>query len=533
MAFEVRHLPGDVLGLDAFARAVLAGRPRPRVFGGLVPARVEEFEQPERADDPALLDRDDLAERLTEHVRPDALHPAVAESIDKLADARGLAVVASVRPAFLGGPLAHLHATLHAAALARELERAWRRPVAPVLWVRSDEHALEEVRSVRLLTRHLDLARTGLASMGSGRRPIGSIVLGDESHRLPALRGQLAQVLLASEHRDRAIALFMPRAGETLGDATRRAFGALLGHLGVVCVEPKALRGTLSRALARIVERGGADLLEAARERLGDLARVDEHALLFRHVDGARAALRLDGAQFLFDGEEAQRSGAELAAEIVADPEGFSAGAILEPIARDLVLPVAATVGGWNVARDVAAGAEWRRSAGAPPARFVPRQHATLVSPMVREALRKRDVDLESVLRARGVVEDAPVAADRPEVLDRLRETIARHANELRDLRSELSEIDKGLAHHLRRAAEENADRARKILERAERVHGNRAGKSRKHARRLANTLFPDGAPQEAVSTTLQYACAFGTDWIDALADAIDPFPSEHLVLEL
>ncbi|QDU86630.1 hypothetical protein Pla163_37810 [Planctomycetes bacterium Pla163] len=560
---QARHLAGDVLGLSPLARHVFAERPWPRVLGGAggvpVPARLAEFEVPEPRFDPALLERGELVERLRAHVDPhhpdpSHLHPAIDASIAKLGDPRGLCVVATARPAFLGGPLSNLYAALHAAALAKALERHLERPVAPVLWIRSDAHDQANARDAWLLNQHLDLTRTGLPSMGSGRRRIGAIELGDSTHRLAALASQLRHVLPETAHRDPSIALFMPRAGETLGAAQRRAFAALVGGLGVVCVEPAALRPTLSRALARLVAVGGAgqpsavrlepfmdvfDLRSASSSSEAILERVEldpyHPVAAYRSDEGQQRALHLVDDQFLFAGEEGRRSASELAAEIVAAPERFTPGPLLEPLARDLVLPVVATVASeWDDLRAACLAVEWRRAVDAPRPALVPRQRVTLVSALARESLTKRGVALEDVLRARGrFAQEAEASADRPAVLERLREMARRQAEELKALRPELAEVEKGLAHRLRRAADDNRAAIDAITARAERVAANRTGKTRRHERRLENTLFPKERPQEEVLTTLQYTSAFGTGWIDDLAEAVDPLASEHLVLEL
>lgn len=532
---RVHHLPGDVLGLDALARELLSDRPRPRALEGtIVPARAQDVEIPARAWDPTLLERGELVATLRAHVdphHPDAshLHPAVDASIEALGDERALTVVATARPGVLGGPLEVLYGALHAAALARALARAHDRPVVPVLWIDSDAHATDEARGAWLLNRHLDLTRSALPSMGSGRRPLAAIELDEATHRLDGLRGQLQQLLPETPHRDPSIELFFPRDGETLGAAMRRAYGTLLGDLGVLCIEPFALRDTLSRALARTVAVGDAALLAPGIELDAD-ARIP----VYRQVEGQREPLHLLGAHYLYAGEETERRGSILAAEIADRPQEFTAGPLVAAIARDLILPTVATVATWPEVARHAATARWRRALDAPCPALVPRQRATLLSPMAREALRKRGVELEEVLRARGAWSRATSDPDeRPAVLDELKAAVERHTAELDALRDDLSNVEKGLALRLRRTAKENAHRIEKLRERAERVVANRAGKERRHERRLSNTLFPKERPQEEVLTTAQYACAFGSDWIGELAAAVDPFASEHLVLAL
>lgn len=540
MENRVRHLPIDLLPLGPLLRESLSQRPAPASFGGrCVPARPDQIPPRPAVEDPALLERADLAERLAEQLAPLQPHAAVELALEDLARPDSLAVVAGQQPGFMGGPLSTLHKALHAVALAAELRRAWKRPVVALFWVHGDDHDLAEVRAQTVLNRHLDLAKVGLSGMGTGRQAIGRLELDDERHGLGAVREHLRHLLAESEWRDPALDLFLPRPGETLASRQVRALTGLLGHTGLICLEPEWLRPELSRALARLVECEPWKHLDAGLARLRAAGLRSEleperTAWVYTFDDKGRVALRHDGeGGYRRDDEPGSRKPHELAAALVDRPADFTAGALLRPLTQDLCLPTVATVGGPGELAYQAPLTELYRAANVHAPAFVPRQTVSLVSPATRTALRRLDATLADVIAARG--EFAPPASSvaRPAVLAELRAAAAAHAAALRKLRDPLAEVDRGLAIQLRRVATQTEDLVDKLARKAERVAQNRSGKARRHYRRLNNVLYPNGAPQERVLGTLAYLCAFGTEWIDDLLAAIDPFPTEHLVLDL
>jgi uncharacterized protein YllA (UPF0747 family) len=312
----------------------------------------------------------------------------------------------------------------------------------------------------------------------------------------------------------------------------------LLGVHGLVVLEPDSIRAPMSRELARIV---GADPLPhllrgAAAVKAADLPVAIEPegaALLFALDERGRHALRAGGDGFQYDGESGSRTCAELAAEIVQDPLAWSPGALLRPLVQDLVLPVAAYVGGFGELAYHAELAPLRAHVHAPHTPFVPRISMTLVDPETRVALAKLEASVADVLRARGAFESDNASVPAPAVVDKMRRIARDAAGELAALKSELHEVDPGLAVQLKRACDQVQDVVDKLAEKAERVQQNKSGKGKRHERRVNNTLFPRNEPQERVLGPMPYVARFGEEWIGALQGEIDPLGAEHVVVHL
>jgi uncharacterized protein YllA (UPF0747 family) len=164
---------------------------------------------------------------------------------------------------------------------------------------------------------------------------------------------------------------------------------------------------------------------------------------------------------------------------------------------------------------------------------FVPRISATLVDPEARLALRRLEVDVTAILRARGAYAVDVGASPPPDVLARMNEIAKRASKELASLKGELAELDAGLAAHLKRTGDSIEEVVAKLVEKGERVHQNKSGKGRRHERRANNVLFPKLAPQERVLGPLTYVARFGEDWVRELCAEMDPLAPEHLIVNL
>ncbi|HVS18089.1 MAG TPA: bacillithiol biosynthesis cysteine-adding enzyme BshC [Planctomycetota bacterium] len=508
---------------------------------GLCVARsADDIELPaERLDDER---RAALSARLEHCLAPLRPHVAVLDAVRALRAPGTWAVVTGQQPGLCGGPLYTLYKALQAVRLARRLAQAWERPVVALFWNHADDHDVAEVHHLHLLNENLDLQRAGLASLSSGRTPLGRLVLDAERHALGGLRGFLehslarrnggpAQQRVAQE----ALELFLPRAGETLATAFTRTLTGLLGPQGLVVVEPEWIRDELSRALAGFVER---DLFVALERNAADLRAAGfepaiaprEAALVYRVDDDGRHALRAGGEGFRFDGEPGSRTGVELAAEIVLDLGAWSPGALLRPLAQDLCLPVAAYVGGAGELAYHAQLGALREAVGAPPTPFVLRRSAILVEPETAQALRRLDVEAELVMEGRLAerVDDALGAP--PAALEHLRAAGERAVKALLEPRAEVASFDAALAQNLARTAGQVRSLVEKLIAKGERVHQNSSGKGRRHVRRVENSLRPHGQPQERVLGTLPFVARFGTGWIETLLAHLDPFERAPLI---
>jgi bacillithiol biosynthesis cysteine-adding enzyme BshC len=531
-AFE--HLPADIFELSPIARAALTGRPHPPSLPGIVvPSDVRDIPRPPehlQPDERVALSK--TLERELSYLSP---HVAVLDAARRVAEHGATLVLAGQQPGFLGGPLYDVWKALHAVRLARALEEEWGTPVVAAFWNHADDHDVAEVHHVEVLNANLDVTTVRLAGLSSGRTPFSRLTIDAEEQRLGSITENLRQLLGEDRVTDEVLASFLPRDGETLARSFTRLFTKLLGHLGLVVIEPDWIRPSLSRALAHVVGVGPAPLLDEGAEALraaGHDVAIDPAtaALVYRHVDDRRHALRSDPGGFRYDDEPGSRTPAELAAEIVQEPYEYSPGALLRPLCQDLALPVAAYVGGWGELAYHAELPPLRERAGVPVTPFVPRLACTLVEPDVAASLRKLSASVGDVLAAGGEYAGAGAGEPESEVAGDLRARGRRAAAELQELRGRLEDLDPGLARQLKRTGGQIGDLIDRLAKKVERVEANRRGGGRRHLRRVNHALVPRGKPQERVRGAFELCLRAGRDWIDAVLAAVEPFPTEHLV---
>ncbi len=526
-AARIELLASDFAKLPPFARLCL------RVPDFRVPLDVAQIEC--ARDDFDLDARRELVERLLPHA--ERSHVAVLDSIRALEHPRACAVVTGQQPGLLGGPLYSLYKALHAIRLARSLSQAHERPVVPIFWNHADDHDIAEAHHAWLLNENLDLQRLGLAGLSSGKQPLSRIVFDEERHRLSALRAALEQSLGREPHVEEVLQRFAPKHGESFAQAFTRALSSLLGHLGLIVLEPDWIREPMSRALASVLSAPVGEALASGEEHLRALGFTPTiesatAALLFRVDERGRQPLRLGGDGFRYDGEDGSRRADELAAEIVQSPLEWSPGALLRPIVQDLCLPSVAYVGGWGELSYLAQLGPLRKAARAPLTAAVPRWSCTLVDPQTADAARQLDVSPGAVIAARGVAQPTDETPP-PPVIAELRAIAECAAKELNSKREALAALDRGIAVNLGRTGAQIRSLVDKLCEKAERVHANRSGRSKRLVRRVSNTLAPRGELQERVLCLPPFLARFGAAWIDELFEAMGPVESGHLLVRL
>lgn len=533
---EIERLSGPHPEPGPVAAALLAGRLAPD--GVRVATALDQVVQPAERFDPD--ERAHLAERLEAGLSPYEPPVAVLDAARSIGRPDACFVVTGQQPGFLASPLFCIYKALQAVRLARSLAQAWEVPVVPLFWNHADDHDVAEVHHAHVLNPNLDVQRIGLAGMQAGRQPLSRVRLTEEQQDLTAVKSLLLQSHEKFAHCSEAVELLMPRDGDSFASAFTRSMTQLLGHLGLVVLEPDWLREDLSRALAHVVAREPARHMAAAVDDLregGLEPAIDPStaALVFGVDRDGRQPLRSGGEGFRYDDEPGSRTGVELAAEIVQDPGGFSAGALLRPLAQDLALPVAAYVGGWGELAYHAQLGRARRAADVPTPAFVPRASMSLVDGELDFALGRLEVGATDVIEAGGDLarllgdeDDRP-----PAVVEALREIGERAAREIGAQRSALAEVDPSLVQALRRTADALRTSVEKLLQKVERSHQNRSGKGRRHQRRVLHTLFPRERPQERVLGPLTFLARYGRGWIDELLAGLAPFEPGHLVVHL
>src|SRR5258708_101178 len=106
---------------------------------------------------------------------------ASAKTLEHIAKFRAgaLAVVTGQQVGLFGGPVFSIYKALSAVKLAEET-RALGLNCAPVFWLATEDHDLDEVNQIQILAADGQLERLASATQGGNDAPVGSVTFGTE-----------------------------------------------------------------------------------------------------------------------------------------------------------------------------------------------------------------------------------------------------------------------------------------------------------------------------------------------------------------
>lgn len=484
--------------------------------------------------------RAELADALVAQQRARGAARAAAAA-ERLRDPLSVTVVTGQQAVLFGGPLLVLYKALAVRRLARELEQRRRAPVVPVFWVASDDHDLAELREVELLDAGGALRSLRYApAVEPAALPAARLIL-DET--VTVLLDELAAALPSALGRDEALAALRGayRPGCTLSDAFARWLSALLPDMVVLDPADPALRRHMLPVLRREIEEGS----PATRLALQAGARLEAagyhqqvqvrpgYLNLFVVEQGQRRALALDGDEIEVRGTPTRWKRDEALALLESRPLDWSPGALLRPLAQDLLLPNAAYVGGpAEIAYHAQIGPAYAHF-GVPRPALVARPSLTLVEPQQLRALEAEGLALADLREDPAARLAQWARQSQPEIeqaFGRVRATLER---EMEGLRQALAALDPTLA----AAAESSLGRSLHPVE-GLREKALRALKRRDETRaarllRARAALFPGGEPQERRLGLVGLVARHGLGLADLVEPHLNPWSHGHAVVTL
>ena len=459
----------------------------------------------------------------------------------ELAAPDAVAVVTGQQAGLFGGPLYVLHKAVAAVKIAEALRDRRRAPAVPVFWVASDDHDFAEVRSTTVLDDSLQL-RT--LRYNPHREPMGEpasrIVLDDT---IAALVEELRAALPASPQRDAVLETV--RACYAPGATLASAFAALLSSLlpGLVVMDPaepelKAMMAPLMERevverspTSRLAEETGPRLLQAGYHQQVPVR--PGFLNLFVMAQGQRRALATRNGTLEIRGLGAQLSIEDAVRQLRAQPQDWSPGVLLRPLAQDSVLPTAGYVGGpAEIAYHAQIGASYAHC-GIPRPPLVPRPSLTVVEPAQARALEAESLSLPELQADSEALLSRWAREAYPDVEDAF-------ARSREDLQRDLRHVEAVLGQHdptLRAAADAALGRALhqvdSLHEKAVRALKKRDQTRADRLRRTRDALLPGGLLQERGLGLIGLVARHGTPVIDIIREAMDPWAKGHQVIYL
>ncbi len=461
------------------------------------------------------------------------------DNIEKLRTGAS-AVVTGQQVGLFGGPLLTLLKAATAVALAAEATERTGHAHVPVFWLATEDHDLEEVDQVSLLSKHaVERLRLGLKSSG---RPVGNVVLGEQ---VSAVLDQVGELLAFAPIYDTLRSFYTPDA--TLGGAFARVMAKLFAAHGLIVMD----------AAGRDFHALGKPALRAAIERVQSL----EDALIARTQEleaaGYHAQVLIKPGHsllFLIDQETGQRhplrhlpDGTWKAASniftehellVILDqaPERVSPNALLRPVLQDSILPTAAYVGGPAEIAYFAQSAVLYQAILGRLTPVLPRFSATIIEPAIASVMEKDEVSLKDIFEARTEEALAQRLGARAMPIEGKRR-LAAVGNamdaELGALTGYLEAMDESLG----RSAEVSASKMRYQMNRLRRMAATfelqKEASLRKHAEAMTLHLLPEGHPQERVLGGIWFLAQGGEALIDRMVEEARGMCLGHAVVRI
>ena len=450
------------------------------------------------------------------------------------------AVVTGQQVGLFGGPAFAIYKALTAMKLAEQATQGGVDAV-PIFWLATEDHDLAEINHVSIPAPQATLERLTASTRGTEDAPVGSIRFGAE---IQAVIEEAATLLGETEVSAWLRESYRP--GETFGSAFARLFARLFADWGLVLVDP------LDTELHAIAT----PIFQAALERAGELddallesGKALEHAgyhqqvkvtpsstLLFAIRNGARTAIhrKTNGASGVFLIGEEKLSQAELLRQIDAEPQHFSASALLRPVMQDVLLPTLAYVGGAAEVAYFAQGEVVYQKLLGRVTPILPRFSATLVEPKA-ESLRERyRLAFPDLFEGPEPVRERLAAETLPQEAAKSFEDANRGLERsLHSISDALARLDPTLVESAQRAGRKMQYQLGKLHARAARAELRRSEVLARHADLLSNALYPNKTLQERELAGIYFASRYGSELLRSLYQTIHTECLDHQVVTL
>jgi bacillithiol synthase len=456
------------------------------------------------------------------------------------------AVVTGQQVVLFGGPLLTLLKAATAVARAKEATKASGVEHVPVFWLATEDHDLEEVDQVSLLTKtSVETLRAGLKVAHAV--PVGGVVPGPELDAVLERASELLEFAPVSEWLRECYLAGPDGARPTLALAFGRLMARVFAEQGLIVMDAasrgfhalgaRTLRYAIEHAdeLQTALIAGGKELVGAGYHAQVLVAEGGSMLFLLDEATGERVALRRVGngdAQWKAGGRV--YSSGDLIAILETAPERLSPNALLRPVFQDTLLPTAAYVGGPAEIAYFAQSAVLYDAILGRITPVLPRLSATLLEPSIAAVMDKDEVQLPDAMTTAEALAQRLGARAMP--IEGKRK-LAAVGNALETELAALTEYLGGMDVSLGKSAEVSGSKMLYQMNRLRRMAATfqlqKEASLRKHAEAITRHVFPNGHPQERVVAGVWFMAKYGDGLVERLVGVAGNQCPGHVVVKL
>lgn len=457
----------------------------------------------------------------------------------KLLEDGAVAVVSGQQVGLFGGPAYAFYKALTAIETAHELTQDGI-PAAPVFWMASEDHDVDEVRHTTWFAEgklhRLELPKPPLDSAPVGTIPLGDSVVELVEQAIAQLSGpaaaQVAEILHSTYTRD-----------DTYGSAFGKLFTRLFADFGLILLDPLDTR--LHRVAAPVLQQALAErdtlndlLLRRGKEleRGGYEVQVKVSArstLLFSLHGGKRQVITAANGNFNCGEKSTPRE--ECLRRVQADPECFSPNALLRPVVQDFLLPTVAYFGGpAEITYFAQSHVLYEKLLGRMPV-ILPRADFTLLDPKAVRILEKYHLEVDEIWSGKQALRKRMYASSVPKKLarefDRNLRQMEKSIHRLHQavakvdptVEGTIARVEKRMRYQLERLREKTGaslDRHERIIE--------------QHEQFLENLIYPQKGLQSRDLCFLPFLARWGAEGLRELQKMASPKkPGSHCIVPI
>jgi bacillithiol biosynthesis cysteine-adding enzyme BshC len=453
------------------------------------------------------------------------------------------AVVTGQQVVLFGGPLLTILKAATVVARAREATMVTGVDHVPVFWMATEDHDLEEVNQVSLLTK------TTVETLHAGLKvaravPVGGVVPGPE---LEAVLDRASELLEFAPVSEWLRECYLPQDGTHPSLAL--AFGRLMARIfaaeGLIVMDAASREfHALGAGTLRYAIEHAAELQQALIERSEELVSAGYHAqvlvvqdasllFLLDETTGERVALH-HSEEGRWTAGTKSFSTAELLAILENTPERLSPNALLRPVFQDTLLPTAAYIGGPSEIAYFAQSAVLYDAILGRMTPVLPRLSATLLEPAIAAVMDKDEVQLPDAMTTAEALAQRLGARAMPIEVKR---KLAAVGNAMETELAALTDYLAGMDETLGRAAEVSGSKMHYQMNRLRRMAATfelqKEASLRKHAEAITLNVFPGGHPQERVLAGVWFMARYGEGLVERLVQVAGNQCPGHVVVRL
>jgi bacillithiol synthase len=464
---------------------------------------------------------------------------ASQKSLDNIQRFRSgaVALVTGQQVGLFGGPVFSIYKALSAVKLAEEAQNLGI-DCAPIFWLATEDHDLDEVNQVGVPGADGKLERLSATVKADPDTPVGTIAFGPEISeaisRATAMLGEGETTQLIAE---------CYRAGETFGTAFARLFASLFSDFGVVVIDGSdpELDRIVSPLYQNAIERAS-ELNEALLKRDAELHAAEYHqqvkitdssTVLFRIREGVRVPVHISQTgTFAIGGDDLPAK--QLLAEATPSPESFSPNVLLRPVVQDYLLPTLAYVGGAaEVAYFAQVAVVYEKLLGRVTP-ILPRFSATLIDQKPQSLLEKYRLAFPDVFRGPEALRETIGAHLLPPRLQSsFDQATAAVEQSMKAVKESIAQLDKTLVESAENAESKMIYQITNLRSRAARAELRQAEIVGRHSEVLSNALYPDKTLQEREYAGIYFLAKHGRGLLNQLLATIHPDCLDHQVIYL